>query len=143
MLIIFSIQPELLKKIFSSNHFCLLNFCSRKFTFKLNEIILNIYLIINSGIVEAFKVVSYEMEGGDDRKIEFLKSRVKEDYKKAVVFDAPTDKNGEFMSYNKFHKLEKRGLHFQLFEDIFQSFNVAENPLICVTPVVDGEIYSE
>ncbi|MDT3696036.1 MAG: hypothetical protein ROY99_06545 [Ignavibacterium sp.] len=109
----------------------------------MNEIILNIYLIINSGIVEAFKVVSYEMEGGDDRKIEFLKSRVKEDYKKAVVFDAPTDKNGEFMSYNKFHKLEKRGLHFQLFEDIFQSFNVAENPLICVTPVVDGEIYSE
>ncbi|HQF43492.1 MAG TPA: hypothetical protein PK073_11340 [Ignavibacteriaceae bacterium] len=109
----------------------------------MNEIILNIYLIINGGIVEAFKVVSYEMEGGDDRKIEFLKSRAKEDYEKAVVFDSPVDKNGEFMSYNRFHKLEKRGMHFQLFENIFQSFDVAENPLICVTPVVDGEIYSE
>ncbi len=38
----------------------------------MNEIILNIYLIINNGLVEAFKVVSYEMEGGDDKKIEFL-----------------------------------------------------------------------
>jgi len=109
----------------------------------MNEIILNIYLVINSGLVEAFKVVSYEMEGGDDRKIEFLKSLAKEDYPKAIVFDAPTDKNEKFMEYAKFHKLEKRGMHFQLFEEIFQRFGVAENPLICVTPFVDGEIYSE
>jgi hypothetical protein len=34
-------------------------------------------------------------------------------------------------------------MHFQLFEDIFQKFGVAEHPLICVTPVVDGKIYSE
>ena len=40
----------------------------------MNEIILNIYLVINNNLVEAFKVVSYEIEGGDDRKIEFLKS---------------------------------------------------------------------
>lgn len=109
----------------------------------MNEIILNIYLIINNGLVEAFKVVSYEMEGGDDRKIEFLKSHAKEDYIKAIEFYSPTDKDGKFMSYKKFHKLEKRGMHFQLFEEIFQRFDVPENPLICVTPVVDGEIYSE
>lgn len=109
----------------------------------MNEIILNIYLIINNGLVEEFRVVSYEMEGGDDRKIEFLKSHAKEDYPKAIKFDAPIDKNEKFMDYNKFHKLEKRGMHFQLFEDIFQKFGVAENPLVCVTPVVDGEIYSQ
>lgn len=108
----------------------------------MNEIILNIYLIINNGLVEEFKAVSYEMEGGDDRKIEFLKNHAKEDYPKAILFDAPTDNNGKFMSYNKFHKLEKRGMHFQLFEYVFQRFNVAENPLVCVTPVVDGKLYS-
>ncbi len=107
------------------------------------EIILNIYLVLNNGLVEAFKVVSYEMEGGDDRKIEFLKSHAKEDFPKAIVFDVPTDKNEKFMEFVKFHKLEKRGLHFQLFEEIFQRFGVSENPLICVTPVVDGEIFSE
>jgi hypothetical protein len=109
----------------------------------MNEIILNIYLIINNNLVEEFRVVAYEMEGGDDRKIDFLKSHAKQDYSKAIVFDAPSDENGKFMSYRKFHKLEKRGMHFQLFEDIFQKYSVAENPLICVTPVVDGEIYSE
>ena len=109
----------------------------------MNEIILNIYLIINNGLVEEFRAVSYEMEGGDDRKIEFLKTHAKNDYPKAILFDAPSDENGKFMNYKRFHKLEKRGMHFQLFEDIFQQFGVAENPLICVTPVVDGKIYSE
>jgi len=109
----------------------------------MNEIILNIYLIINNGLVEEFRVVSYEMEGGDDRKIEFLKTHAKEDYHKAVVFNAPSDEDGKFMNYKRFHKFEKRGMHFRLFEEIFQQFEVAEKPLICVTPVVDGKIYSE
>ena len=109
----------------------------------MNEIILNIYLVINNNLVEAFKVVSYEMEGSDDRKIEFLKSRAREYYEKAVVFDSPIDKEEKFMNYNKFYKLEKRGMHFQLFEEIFQKYGVPENPLVCVTPVVNGEIYSQ
>lgn len=108
----------------------------------MNETILNIYLVINDGLVVEFRVVAYEMEGGDDRKIEFLKSKAKDDFEKAYKFDAPTDKKGNFMTYNRFHKFEKRGMHFQLFEEIFSSFKVAGNPLICVTPVVDGEIYS-
>ena len=106
----------------------------------MNETILNIYLVINNGIVIEFRVMAYEMEGGDDRKMEFLKSRPKEDFANAYKFDAPTDKKGKFMSYNRFHKFEKKGMHFQLFEEIFSSFKVAENPLICVTPVVDGKI---
>jgi hypothetical protein len=109
----------------------------------MNEIILNIYLIVNNGLVEEFRVVSYEMEGGDDRKIEFLKSHAKEDYPKAIIFDSPSDEKGIFMSYAKFHKLEKRGLHFPVFEDVFQNFGVAENLFIFVTLVVDCEIYSQ
>ena len=108
----------------------------------MNETILNIYLVINDGQVVEFRAMAYEMEGGDDRKIDFLKSKAKEDFEKAYKFDALTDKQGKFMSYNRFHKLEKRGMHFQLFEEIFSKFNVPEHPLICVTPVVDGEIYS-
>jgi hypothetical protein len=108
----------------------------------MNETILNIYLVINDGLVAEFRAMAYEMEGGDDRKIEFLKSKAREDFDKAYKFDAPTDKKEKFMSYNRFHKFEKRGMHFQLFEEIFSSFKVPEHPLICVTPVVDGEIYS-
>ena len=108
----------------------------------MNEIILNIYLIINNGLIDEFRAVAYEEEGGDDNKIKFLKSRAREDFNKAYSFDAPTDEKGKFMNYKRFHKFEKRGMHFQLFEEIFSKFNVPEHPLICVTPVVDGEIYS-
>ncbi len=109
----------------------------------MNEIILNIYLIINDDLVTEFRAYGYEREGGDDNKIKFLKSRVKEDFEKSYRFDAPMDKNGKFMSYKKFHKLEKRGMQFQLFEEIFERFGVPTNPLVCITPVVNGEFYAE
>lgn len=109
----------------------------------MNEVILNIYLIINDGKVVEFRAVAYEREGGDDRKIEFLKSKVVEDIEKSYHFNAPTDKNGNFMPYNKFAKLENRGKQFELFEEIFRNFNVPQNPLICVTPVLDGKILTE
>ena len=108
----------------------------------MNEIILNIYLIINKGLVEGFRAVAYEREGGDDNKIKFLKSKAREDFSKAYHFEAPMDEKGKYMSYKRFHKFEKRGMHFQLFEDIFSKFEVPEHPLICVTPVVDGVIYA-
>lgn len=107
------------------------------------ETILNIYLIIENNFVVAFKAISYEYEGGDDNKISFLKSKAKEDISKAYKFDAPVNKSNEFMSYNKFAKLEKQGMHFQLFEEIFSKFDLPESPLICVTPVVDGEFYGQ
>jgi hypothetical protein len=106
----------------------------------MNEVILNIYLIINDGNVVEFRAVAYEREGGDDRKIEFLKSKAIEDFEKAYHFNAPSDKNGRFMPYGKFARLESRGRQFELFEEIFENFNVPENPLICVTPVLDGKI---
>jgi hypothetical protein len=109
----------------------------------MDEIILNIYLIINNGLVVEFRAVAYQKEGGDDNKISFLKGKAKADYPNSIGFYAPMDKNGKYMSYDKFHKLEKRGMHFQLFEEIFSKYNVPEHPLICVTPVVDGEIYSD
>jgi hypothetical protein len=72
-----------------------------------------------------------------------LKSRVLQDFTSAYKFNAPTNKQGEYMQYRKFAKLGERGMHFELFEEIFQKFNVPENPLVCVTPVVNGEILAE
>ncbi len=106
----------------------------------MNEVILNIYLIINNGFVVEFRAVAYEMEGGDDNKIAFLKSKAINDFNNAYRFDAPSNSKGNFMKYIKFSKLEKRGRQFELFEDIFSHFDVPQNPLICVTPVVDGKI---
>jgi endonuclease IV len=107
------------------------------------ETILNIYLLIDNGLVTSFKSISYEMDGTDEVKIDYLKTRAKEDYSKAITFNAPQNKNNKFMSYNKFHKLEKNGMQYRLFEEIFEKFNAPQNPIVCVTPVVDGEVWSK
>ena len=107
------------------------------------ETILNIYLLIDNGLVTSFKSISYEMEGTDEVKIDYLKTIAKEDYSKAITFNAPQNKNNKFMSYNKFHKLEKNGMQYRLFEEIFEKYNDPQNPIVCVTPVVDGEIWSK
>lgn len=109
----------------------------------MNEIILNIYLVIVNDYVVEFRAKAYEIEGGDDNKIRFLKSRAEEDFNSAYKFDAPVDNKGNFMKYSRFAKLERRGMQFQLFEEIFSKFDIPENPLICVTPVVDGRILAE
>lgn len=109
----------------------------------MEETILNIYLIITNGFVTEFRAKAYKSDDGDNEKINFLKQRAKTDLKSAYHFDSPTNDKGEFMSYIKFAKLEKKGFHFELFEEIFQKFDVPEHPLICVTPVVDGEFLGE
>ncbi len=108
----------------------------------MEETILNIYLIINKDHVVGFNAIPYKAEGSDEEKINFLKSRVREDFPKAEKFNAPVNRLGKFMRYNKFAKLEKHGMQYELFEEIFSKFDVSENPLICVTPVVDGEIWN-
>ncbi len=106
----------------------------------MNEIILNIYLIINEGYVVEFRAIAYEIEGGDDNKIKFLKSKAVDDFQKSYRFSAPKNKRGKFMKYPKFSRLESQGMQYQLFEEIFENFKVPQNPIICVTPVVDGKI---
>lgn len=107
------------------------------------ETLLNIYLIIEKGFVSGFKAIDYSLEGPDDEKIKFLKSRAKEDYQFARLFNAPRNSAGQFMKYSKFSKLESQGMQFQLFEEIFSEYKVPQNPLICVTPVVDGIVLSD
>src|ERR1035437_7495103 len=109
----------------------------------MNETILNIYLIIKNGFVVEYRANAYEVDGDDEDKIKYLKRRVNEDFIKAYKFDAPSNKYGRFMKYHKFAKLEDRGKHPDLYEEIFEKFHISERPLICVTPVVDGKIISD
>ena len=106
----------------------------------MNETVLNIYLIIENGFVVEYRANAYEIGGDDEDKIKYLKARMKEDFTKAYKFDSPSDKYGRFMKYQKFAKLEDRGKHPDLYEEIFSKFNIPDRPLICVTPVVDGKI---
>ncbi|MBZ0199692.1 MAG: hypothetical protein K8H86_07490 [Ignavibacteriaceae bacterium] len=103
------------------------------------ETILNIYLIINNGFVVEFRAVAYEIEGGDDNKAEFLKKSAEKDFPKAYRFDAPQNERGKYLSDRQFWRLEKQNKHYKLFEEIFSKFKLPENPLVCVTRIIDGK----
>lgn len=107
------------------------------------ETILNIYLIIDDNYVVAFKAKGYERDGDDKSKIQFLKESAREDFKSAYVFEAPKNNKGNFMKYSQFSKLEKQGMQYNLFEEIFEKFNAPSQPIVCVTPVVNGEVWSQ
>ncbi len=106
----------------------------------MKETIINIFLIIENKKVTDIAAKAYSRSGSDNEKIEFLKTMAKVDFENADHFGAPVNKLGKFMSYGKFHKLEKRGLHYRLFESIFSHYNMGDAPLVCVTPVVDGKV---
>ena len=109
----------------------------------MEETILNIYLIIDEDLVTGFKAKAYVKAGSDEEKIIFLKQNAKLDFETAFAFDSPIDKQGKFMPYSRFAKLEKQGMHYMLFEEIFQKFDIPDKPLVCVSPIVDGEFVGE
>ncbi|MBX3007549.1 MAG: hypothetical protein KF816_05920 [Melioribacteraceae bacterium] len=109
----------------------------------MTETILNIYLVINDGNVTAFRAKDYQIDGTDSEKILYLKKNAKNDFNTAETFNAPVNKLGRFMPYKKFSKLESQGMQYRLFEEIFEKFMVPQNPLICVTPVVDGDVWAQ
>lgn len=109
----------------------------------MQEIILNIYLNIENGFLTSLKAVSYKQSGSDEEKVNFLKEKAADDFFSAFVFDAPINEKGEYMPFKKFQKLIKQGKETAFFEEIFEKFEVPDQPLICVTPVIDGKVMAE
>ncbi|NUN08336.1 MAG: hypothetical protein HUU54_04090 [Ignavibacteriaceae bacterium] len=106
----------------------------------MEEIVLNIYLDIDDGRIKNFRAASYRIDGSDEEKVNFLRSKVEEDYSSSYKFDAPQDERGGLMTWKSFEKLRKRNLEIGLFEEIFSEFGVPDEPLILVTPVIDGKV---
>ncbi len=107
------------------------------------EKIVNIYLMIEGEYIKQLKGIAYEKDGNDTEKIDFLKTESFNDINRAIIFNAPISDKGELMSYRQFNKLAKYGKEHQLFGEIFEYFGLPENPLICVSPVIDGKIISK
>lgn len=104
------------------------------------EKILNIYMVITDGVIQSFRAIDYTVEGDDYEKIDFLKTRAKDDFVKSIEFEGPVNRWGKLMKYSQFAKFEKQGLQFDFMEEIFKYYKLGEHPLVCVTPVVDGKI---
>ncbi len=112
------------------------------------EKIINLFPIIEGQIINCIGFRIHEMEGTDEEKIEFLKSRVETDSKEMAITPLPegfTIKHPDGtvtsgLSLERYNGLLHNGTDAILYEGIFQVFDFPESPLQVSTPIIDGII---
>lgn len=115
----------------------------------MQEKIFNLFIFIENDIIYELGVVVHEKQGTDKEKTAFLKSRVTDDYQKAIRFPIPKrytlkdlsiNQTIAAITYENFRMLTHMNLALHVFEDIFESFHAPQSPLVCVTPIIEGQI---
>jgi hypothetical protein len=107
----------------------------------------NLFLFVDGDPIIQLGACCHEQEGSDRQKLSFLQSRVEADLPGAERFPIPdryklvrpggTGTTG--LRYQSYLDLSRLGKHLELFEEVFVHFGAPNNPLMCITPVVDGK----
>jgi hypothetical protein len=115
------------------------------------ETIYNLFLVIeHDGLVRSLGVVGHECGGGDEGKYRLLQGAVEEDIPAARIFPVPkrfvtfVEGGRELesvegsISFAHYETLLRDGAHLDLFEELLEVVDAPPDPLVCITPVVDG-----
>ncbi len=108
----------------------------------------NLFLFVDGDVIGQLGACRHDLEGSDQQKLSFLQARVEADLAAATRFSLPdnyklvlpdgTTTSG--LRYQSYLQLSQMGKHIELFEEIFVHFEAPDNPLMCITPVVDGKL---
>lgn len=113
----------------------------------MKEKIFNLFLFIESDIIVGLGARCHQADGSDREKLALLQRQVKHDLPGAERFPMPDryqlvlpdGRTGTGLQYQSYQKLALLQRHLDLFEDIFTHFGASDNPLMCITPVVDDK----
>jgi hypothetical protein len=113
----------------------------------MSEIVANLFVYVHDGVVEELGVVRHDFEGTDDQKIAFLKSQVVTDASRATRHPLPVANiktwirvdatNG--LPFQMYSYLARTGNALRFFEEPLAAINAPQEPLVCITPIVDGK----
>jgi hypothetical protein len=113
----------------------------------MKERIFNLFIYSNLDVISQIGVVFHEISGTDEEKLAFLKRRVNTDFGIAEKFPIPmnivTKYQGAIrgsIDYNIFRDLSYKGEALTIFEDVFVMHRASENPLVVLTPVINGQV---
>ena len=118
------------------------------------EKVFNLYLFMKSSsilpdLIRELGAVAHDCDGTDDAKIAFLQKHAEDDLKAAQRFPLPkrytlvsatTAATQTGLAYSGYERLVQSGRYLEVFEEVFQAMNGPADPLIWITPVVDGVI---
>ena len=114
----------------------------------MTEKIINIFPIFEGQLLTCIGFRVHELEGTDEEKIEFLKSRIETDVNEMAMTLLPDNftvrkPDGSIVpgiTLERYNGLLHNGTDGILYEGIFQAFDFLANPLQVSTPIVDGAI---
>lgn len=115
----------------------------------MKERIFNLYYLVEAGIIRGRAMVEHETDGTDDEKLNYLQMLCTLDYGRAKRYPVPSgwvyiDARGRKspgMSWDTYQeKLSPIYGDIRWFEDIFQEVGAPSEPLVLITPVVDGAV---
>lgn len=98
----------------------------------MKEIVYNLFLFVESDYVVAIGAVEHELPGSDNQRIAELQTAVAEDAKRTSrrpITPFPWD---------TYVALQRLGKSLEIFEEVFMEMNAPQDPLVVVTPIVDG-----
>jgi hypothetical protein len=101
----------------------------------MEEQIYNLFLFISDDNITEIGLCVHSKNGTDNEKIEFLQKRVAEDCLNSVKYAISE------LPYNEYKAKYRLGTHLTVFEPLFIDANAPQNPLCCVTPIIDGKPY--
>lgn len=113
------------------------------------EACFNVFLYVNGPdeIIREYGVTVHQLTGTDPAKLRHLQLWVADDFGAARRFPVPPGywvqllqggKLHDALSWDIYQALWLRNLHMRIFEPAFREIGGPPNPLMVVTPVVDG-----
>ena len=116
----------------------------------MRETVFNLYVILEEGFICSLGVTAHECSGSDSEKLRFLQKNVRGDYEATRTFPVPPRyetalagsdvpvKVAGTISFEKYMRLSSDGKQLDIFEEVFSAIGAPPDPLVCITPVVDG-----
>ena len=113
----------------------------------MKEKIFNLFLFIEDEVIVGLGVRCHQADGSDREKLALLQRQVKHDLPGAERFPMPARYVLVFpdggraagIRYQSYQELSRMQKHLDLLEEIFTHFGASNNPLMCITAVVDGK----
>lgn len=108
----------------------------------MKEKIFNCFIYTDGEKISQLGVATHEMEGSDEEKMEFLRRSVSNDSliaNKANVRSCTIGTSDGTFKYSSYMALVRTGRSMEVFEEFFSIYDAPENPICCITPIVNGE----